>query len=1661
MENNYTPDFAYLQQTPIRPELNQIKQDIQTKNPVPQNSNMGSGVSTIPSTFDLANSQTDNRVKAYDNTTPYLDVYKPISNGEAVAMYDTYIPRTDNNERLAQEQTTGEQWANGTTKWLTKTGTAIVGGTLGLVYGLGAALNEGSWSAIYDNDFSNKLHDLDTKMNYQLPNLYTKQEQEKGLGGQIFTSNFWADKFLGGLAFTAGAIVSEGIWAYATGGTSLATAGARLTARWGLRAGVEAGELAAGVTKFQSIYRGILDGAVEAGKISKTAAIRVGKTGEFLGSVGQLARSAGYEASVESLQYKKEATENFYATFADKNGREPDAQDIANFETELVKGANGVFVTNMAILMPSNLVTMGHILDIKSPIKTGIGEFIDRKAFGYGFDKATGKVLQASTKQKIARNVFDYGIKPGVTEGLFEEGFQGVTTKFANKWVEHTYDPKNITQTFQTTDALAKSIAEQYTSKDGIVEVGLGVLIGMVGGSVNVRSEQRAKEDELNYKEAVHNTFNEKTLQSILLPSKIQTANRIAGFSEEAKVEEQKGNIVRSAFAKKSATLSFINAEQVTGNSIEDTTQKMAVALNAISIEQWKDAGVSASQIEQHKEETLKEFSTLAQEWKTNKTYWQYMIGKKLVGEQNLKTTDLETVTGTQFNKNAQIIEALAWQSTIGETGNKIMSDIQGKTAEELGQEHATTLTTISSLRRQTANRRGQITRATKEHSLLLEQRDKLTKEITKLNSAPKETEGDKVRGTQLGERNIRLLEVNERINSLSEKIKIFAQEIGTADNYAQSLGDIDFSSQNIGGSTITGQDLISLSKNVKKFQDVITSLEGSNPQRAQYINDLLEEYGDAEDVFLQSQVTQKIINNPDFKFENIGGWLSSKFKGKKAMNENTQEWLQNAIDAYSKGKAVTLNDGLQEDDSISDEEYNDFVDNGVVSEERLDNIAQKTKSKEKLNERETAIFTEKTEEINEILRKEKITTKPKVEEPKAPVDTRTPLQKYKDRIEALLKKEYHNLTYIGENYDGVANKKPTEAEIEELRSTKKGSKRYNELRQKLSDWKVLDSAVDEDYNSIAQLINLIEQLDTEVEREDTKTEVTLEDIDVIKDDVSEDKDGGTTTVDDYTLAQNVQGSATIKKAKGTNKYRLSHLKVATIVGRLGREFTVKRKGKEITPDLDKLQPNDIIYVDDMSITYLAGGKIEISVDDFNARQQTLNLYVYDSGLNWSYKNLYTIKGDDFVKVGSDFAEDIDSQEIYNQQQGDKLQLVIDDQDGFNQTKFGGTKEQLKIYVVDSNGKKISVLKALRDGVINEDFLLIRDEAFKRWEDAGRPQKLNLGIELETDHIFLGSPEITLDSDGKPTNISITEKGATQVVATGYIEDGEVTLNREIKDVNKTFVGKLSRSNSGKKIPIVIIKKGAYNIVYPISMIKSSSPQTDLFDGILNSAISPQEKIIKINDEIQKQRIQTDKLVYSDINDQEKLDKTREAFEQKKSFVDAKTLSEKNYKINNLTKDAQINIDLENLDRAISDGKIRMSFENMVYKTDRDLKNESLVEVENTLNDLAIEAYQDFVKNAETKYVKANGDILEDTTYTNAFDDNEVVSETDSNLDKIANINVLSEAFSQKLPKIVEEALGIKKVNEIKKLLKQYKFIKSQIAISDEILKSGKDNTNC
>ena len=657
-----------------------------------------------------------------------------------------------------------------------------------------------------------------------------------------------------------------------------------------------------------------------------------------------------------------------------------------------------------------------------------------------------------------------------------------------------------------------------------------------------------------------------------------------------------------------------------------------------------------------------------------------------------------------------------------------------------------------------------------------------------------------------------------------------------------------------------------------------------------------------------------------------------------------------------------------------------------------------------------------------------------------------------------MLAKGYYSLENIGKNYEDLKDLEPTQEEIEEFRKGKV------ELGEKLSNWKLLSSATDSEGNSIADLVKLIKQLETPQKETDTKTELTEEELTTQLSDEIESSG----LKYDPTLLQNVLGTVTVKNLSDSGTYRFSHVKMSYIVQQLDKPYTVKRLGKTKEISLDDLQPNDVVYVDDIAITYLAGGVIEMKQADFQTRQQVLNMYIRATKtVNWSYIDVYSVVGDSEIKMPSQFTENIVPEEIYNQKEGDILTLHVEDNDNFNEEK-GDSVDQLKIYVKDSKGNNLSVLKAGKaDGAANPEFLEIRQVAYDRWVAANRPKNMDLGIRVGIDNIFFGAAELIM-SNGQPINTPITPQAIDKVVkAKGYILNGEFTLDTEIKEVNKTFVGRISKNNKDKKIPVIVFKKGVHHIAFAINMVKIANPLTDSFNSIMDSNVSPQEAINKLNEEIQNNSIEISKLTYADINDIEKMKSVEDAFNNHTSFVTAETLASQQYKKESLAEDAGIAIDLEDLDRAISSPKIRIDLESLNLGKTLSVLESSALELAKNINDFSNELYS-LIQKAPAGILETMDGSKDINTFINIIEEEanktrEGEVRLDSMLAYDKAINALERAipFIPNLKRTAKEYIGKTRLEKAKNYVEKYRNLQAQIRISKKDKNSSINNTIC
>lgn len=383
-----------------------------------------------------------------------------LSSGTWIPKYESYIPGVDNDTRLSMSQGRTEKWMRGLGKLAGKTALYGLGGVIQPFYGIYAGVSRGNFNAVFDNDFTRWLDDQDKKMDYGLAHYYNREERDMNFLQSMTTANFWSNDFLSGLAFTAGAVLSSAVYS---------GAGLMNLARTGARAGValaRIGKAASDTKKAFGVY------------------LRAARTGQRIGkgldTLAFLGTSTSWEASVEARSMLMEAEENFRQSYRNAYGREVPYEELMRFRADNANAANAVFAANVGILSLSNIAMFGDMFGMD----LGVDKFIKRNIFGVGAERMDNGMLRTITPkkwQKVAGNTFNI-IKRPVSEGLYEEGLQGVASKSAEDWVESRYNPMAIRQNIGYMEAIKNGFKETYGSNQGWKEIGIGMIIGSIMG---------------------------------------------------------------------------------------------------------------------------------------------------------------------------------------------------------------------------------------------------------------------------------------------------------------------------------------------------------------------------------------------------------------------------------------------------------------------------------------------------------------------------------------------------------------------------------------------------------------------------------------------------------------------------------------------------------------------------------------------------------------------------------------------------------------------------------------------------------------------------------------------------------------------------------------------------------------------------------------------------------------------------------------------------------------------------------------------------------------------------------------------------------------------------------------------------------------------------
>lgn len=404
--------------------------------------------------------------------------------------YDSAIISQDELENIseyrASEQSWYDQLANGVGKAIVLAGTTFLDSTVGTIVGATSAIAEQKFSNLWNNPISRAMLEVNEWSEKVLPNYYSEEEQRNNVNGEwyknIFTSNFWGDKFLKNMGFTMGAM-----------GSGVLTGGALKGAiNTGVKYALGKQATDAAIKGASAFVRANVGAAVASIGESKIEALHSANDWYDLQKAKLDDR---YAPVLEGLEQYKQEPELYNSLVQSIN--EEYELELAKLNDLKAKVGNVTFGLNMPITYGTNLIAWGKLLS---------GGY-NTAASSMNISKRLGKYVSDTTPI-------------GVVTGSLAEGTQEISQKAAatipglkyedelEAFYNSNTDNDATEEAMSWMKAFAKGISDTVSDPNSWEEFTLGALTKVFGtpmirrndGKLSISLEGSIVDDYREYK---------------------------------------------------------------------------------------------------------------------------------------------------------------------------------------------------------------------------------------------------------------------------------------------------------------------------------------------------------------------------------------------------------------------------------------------------------------------------------------------------------------------------------------------------------------------------------------------------------------------------------------------------------------------------------------------------------------------------------------------------------------------------------------------------------------------------------------------------------------------------------------------------------------------------------------------------------------------------------------------------------------------------------------------------------------------------------------------------------------------------------------------------------------------------------------------------------
>lgn len=1336
-----------------------------------------------------------------------------LSSGTWIPKYESYIPGVDNDTRLSRSQGRTEKWMRGLGKFVGKAALYGLGGVIQPFYGIYAGVSRGNFNAVFDNDFTRWLDDQDKKMDYGLAHYYNREERDMNFLQSMTTANFWSNDFLSGLAFTAGAMLSSAVYS---------GAGLMNLARTGARAGVALARIGKAASDTKKAF-GVYLRAARTGR-------RIGKGLDTLAFLGT---STSWEASVEARSMLMEAEENFRQSYRNAYGREVPYEELMKFRADNANAANAVFAANVGILSLSNIAMFGDMFGMD----LGVDKFIKRNIFGVGAERMDNGALRAITPkkwQKIAGNTFNI-IKRPVSEGLFEEGLQGVSSKSAEDWVESRYNPMAIRQNIGYMEAIKNGFKETYGSNEGWKEIGIGMIIGSVMGGKSLGGIKEWSQDMSRNKGMVeaYNT-NAGALTSAAVQA-IRGSMALNAQLSGLKTDNNADDIPNSRIVDKTFSDAVFNRlcyDQEMG-MLDDTKENFKTVIESIpNSDIASDMNMTDEQVNEYKSNLISEF---------NKKVDNFIMANRFADS----LTD--GISNRSFNA---YISNMAYN---GLEAKDNLNDIANQLRRIYNTDIGPALDIYS--------------RLNPDSSRDLEELRKLTDDIQRMEKNILRLQQSVASKDALESDKAKLVKENDRLLKLTEDRIALERKLTTLIN---SEADISKLFLNRNDSRISAADLMAAYDTIADFENVVSIRGVDNYKEAMA---LLSEY--RHNLVAYKNINESLRRMRDRRFIRAQerGFMKilSNVWGKTYEEDDSKYDFRNtdnpdANDLYANDQAIdkAYQDGLiGEDEAFMFKTYNHMIARSMENEIKTDegNIVERVPddediinpSDDRINNIAIKIWNGNEDVLSPRERQIYDNNKPRVDSlvngfGDNPISRINKARSIIDRL------KIHDNIYdnIKDAVDDIVDMNINGLDQDQI---KEAIKTYNDLMNEADngneiDQDKLNEAIDIINNySNGPLLQFVEWMrlydNGSIAVKDYDKSIPMGDV------LTESEPGTSTGRTEVNAAQNpVVLMAQKREIGGVMYYEVGGMRLDRFMDSLG----LKRSDATDTDNgrvMDFTNGTDIFTV----IESDNHSRWMISEDDAQAfenatgvilgRQTALStsiwFMVYRKGQDGSIVPYYT--GDTFgsnnesvnqeatasLRKGDMVRFKMDMLDPYTKELYDKYNSLnaVDPNSDETKSAYRELVDNMVIKIVDGDGNFVSVLKA-NDPDSKGSNADLRSMAFELYRDnvGSVAGEIDIPFVGTVTSVLPGRPNFSVSDDNGTLMVSendFTSETVDKVESVGYIENGEVTMRDNIKYNIFPFCTAIVRGKYGdykdSRIPVVAIKTGnGRNYLYPVRL---------------------------------------------------------------------------------------------------------------------------------------------------------------------------------------------------------------------------------------------------